>query len=171
MNSARRVFAVALLALFALVSCGPIVVKCPDGTPAVLPRDCAAGFEVFAAQKTAKFKVDFEYVKVRVGADAELGAKIAQLGDTMNQLTIMYRTAWLGACNAWRGAPCDPVTRAKVLEIEQNLVALMSKAADELAKARGMCDAAGGVPADPAKKLEIKACLEKAKASLSPAIM
>ena len=97
-----------------------------------------------------------------------LGARIAELGESMNQLTIMFRTAWVGACNARRQAPCDVASRAKVLEIEESLVALIGQAAGEIEKAKGMCDAAGGaVPADPAKKLQIKTCLLKAKASLN----
>ena len=160
---------VAFLSLVALAACGPIVVKCPpDDTPVVLPRNCAQGFEVFAADKTAKFKVDLEYMKVRVGADAELGAKVAQLGDSMSQFTIMYRSAWVGACNARRAAPCDPTTRAKTLEIERALVALIAEAADALTKARNLADEAGGAaPADPGRRQAIKSCIEKARSTLS----
>lgn len=169
MNRARLTRPVAFLALLALARCGPIVVKCPpDDTPVVLPRSCVDGFEGFAAEKIAKLKVDIEYMKVRVGADAELGSKIAQLGESMNQFTLMYRAAWVGACNARRSAPCDAASRAKILEIEQTLVELIGKANGELARAKGVTEAAGGtVPADPEKKQEIRSCIEKAKDSLT----
>jgi hypothetical protein len=124
------------------------ILKCPDGRPVVVFRDCAKGFEIYALEYDTKVKANLKYLETDVGADLELKRKVQALADKLSNATVRFRTAFVAMCQSGSANPCDSQLQNRLLDLRTKLALEYERLATEIEQARARVPAnlAGAAP-------------------------